>query len=201
MSCRREMHSVVMMLPALSLGYFKISLMDFLVSLSACIRMRLTTFAGISSIRSTVSSTNRSSKMSFNSWSENERIKSSCCVLFISTNVSAASSLGSRRKMSGSFSSSISAKISAMSIGLSSDKSGLSCTNFLYSKKFKISTILSFRCSGSAFKRTSCTTSRGMLSKSSSGFSSRIWKIRSAPARPMTTELICMDTCPMFREN
>ena len=112
---RRLTYSVVMMLPALSSGYLRISLIILRVSGSADLRMRLTTLAGISSTMSTASSTYSSSTTSFSSLSEKPRISSSCASGSISTNVSAASSFGSSRKSRGSFSSGISSNTAAMS--------------------------------------------------------------------------------------
>ena len=115
MSGRRETYSVVMMLPALSSGYLRISLIILRISGSACLRMRLTTLAGISSTMSTASSTYSSLTTSFSSLSEKPRISSSWASGSISTKVSAASSLGSSRKSSGSLASGKSSKIAAMS--------------------------------------------------------------------------------------
>ena len=112
---RRLTYSVVMMLPALSSGYFRISLIILRISGSACFRMRLTTLAGISSTMSTASSTYSSSTTSFSSLSEKPWISSSCVSGSISTNVSAASSLGSSRKSRGSLSWGISSKMAATS--------------------------------------------------------------------------------------
>ena len=84
---------------------------------SACRRMRFTTFAGISSTRSTASSTYSSSTTSLSSVSEKPRMSSSCCSGCISTNVSAASSFGNSRKRSGRASSSVSSKTAATSAG------------------------------------------------------------------------------------
>ena len=104
MSGRSEMNSVVMIEPALSSGYFKSSLISRRMSLSACLRIRFTTLAGISSIRSTASSTNSSSTISFSSLSLNPWIRNSCVSSSISTKVSAASSFGRMRNKIGVFS-------------------------------------------------------------------------------------------------
>ena len=53
----RETYSVVMIEPAEFSGYCRISLISFLIWGSACERILLTTFAGISSTRSAASST------------------------------------------------------------------------------------------------------------------------------------------------
>ena len=91
--------------------------MELRISGSACFRIRLTTLAGISSTRSAASSTYSSSSTSFSSLSENPRISSSWASGSISTKVSAASSLGSRRNSSGICRSSNPSKIPAMSMG------------------------------------------------------------------------------------
>ena len=121
----RSTNSVVMMLPAESSGYFKISLMLLRVSGSACCKMRLTTPAGISSTMSTASSRYSSSSTSFSSELEKPRIKSSCSSLSSSTNTSAASSLGSSRNTTGTFSSRSrqSPAMSAASMGSSRSRS------------------------------------------------------------------------------
>ena len=56
-----------MMEPALSSGYFRISLMDLRISGVALSRIRITTLAGISSTMSTASSRYSSSSTSFSS--------------------------------------------------------------------------------------------------------------------------------------
>ena len=114
---RRITHSVVMIDPALSSGYFKISLISFLVWGSACRRIRLTTFAGISSIRSTASSTYSSSMTSLSSVSEKPWIKSCWVFSSISTKVSAAVSLGSSRNSRAVFSLCRSSNTAAISTG------------------------------------------------------------------------------------
>ncbi len=137
-------------------------------------KILLTTFAGISSIRSTVSSTNSSSSIPFNSESLKDLIKNSCCSLFISIKTSAACAFGrSLYKMGKSISGS-SAKISAISTGLRAYNSGFKFANSFFSRDSNISTILSFLFSGVAFNRTCCTISCGILSKSSCTFSSKI---------------------------
>ena len=77
MSGRSRMNSVVIIEPALSSGYLSSSLISLRISLSAVRSMRLTTFAGISSIRSTASSTNSSSTTSLSSLSEKPWIRNS----------------------------------------------------------------------------------------------------------------------------
>ena len=87
------------------------------ISGSAWLKIRLTTLAGISSIRSTASSTYNSSTTSFNSVSENPWISSCWASGSISTNVSAACSLGSSRNSSGSRSSGSASNSAATSDG------------------------------------------------------------------------------------
>lgn len=120
MSRFRSTNSVVMMDPAESSGYFNISLTLLRVSGSVCLRIRLTTEAGISSMRSTVSSTYSSSSTSFSSVSEKVLMSSSWTSGSISTNTSAAVSLGSSRYSSGMTSGPASSRIwaiSALSMG------------------------------------------------------------------------------------
>ena len=102
----RSTYSVVMMLPAQSSGYFRISLMLLRTSGSAWRRMRLTTLAGISSTMSTASSRYSSSSTSFSSVLEKLWMSTSCSSESSSTNTSAACSLGSRRNTIGTLSSS-----------------------------------------------------------------------------------------------
>ena len=114
---RSSMYSVVMIDPAESSGYFKMSLMSLRVSASACFRMRFTTFAGISSTRSTASSTYSSSTTSLSSLSEKPRMRSSCRSGSSSANVSAARSFGSSRNRRGRVCSSRSSNNAAISAG------------------------------------------------------------------------------------
>ena len=101
----RATNSVVIMLPALSSGYFKSSLMLLRISGSAWARIRRTTLAGISSTRSTASSMYSSLSTPLSSVSEKLLISASCMSGSISTKVSAANSFGiSRNSMAGAFS-------------------------------------------------------------------------------------------------
>ena len=112
---RSSTNSVFMILPAQSSGYFSSSLMSLRVSGSACLRIRLTTLAGISSTRSTASSIYNSSITAFSSVSEKRVIRLSCRSASISTKASAASSLGRSRNSRGRASSESSPKIAAIS--------------------------------------------------------------------------------------
>ena len=115
----RSRNSVVISEPAESSGYLRISLTLLRVSGSAWRKMRLTTFAGISSTRSAASSTYSSSRTSFSSVLEKPRISSSCASGSSSTNTSAAGSFGSSRNSSGSCRASRSSSSAAMSAGSS----------------------------------------------------------------------------------
>ena len=119
--CSRKLtYSTVIIVPALSLGYFRISFICALVSVSDCFMIRFTTLAGISSIMSTVSSRNISSNTAFNSASE-KTVNSNCCLSdSISTNVSAAFSLESNRKTGGISFSGSSSNNMAQSCGIMS---------------------------------------------------------------------------------
>ena len=116
-SGRRDTNSVVITDPAESSGYFSISLMRLRVSASACCISLRTSPAGISSIRSTVSSMYSSSSTAFNSLSEKLLISASLMSPSISTKVSAARSLGSSRNSAGSMSLGRSLSIAATSAG------------------------------------------------------------------------------------
>jgi len=118
------------MLPALSSGYCKSAFIFFLVSSSVAIKRRSTTFAGISSNTSTVSSTYISSITSSNSESVSALIKSSLMSLFISVNTSAASSFARRRKIKIRCFLSNSSNASTMSTGCTDSSSSF---NFLKS--------------------------------------------------------------------
>ena len=113
----KSTNSVVISAPALSSGYLRISLMLLRVSGSACFKMRLTTFAGISSTMSTASSRYSSSRTSLSSVFEKPRISISCALGSSSTNTSAAGSLGRSRNKRGMLSSSKSSKSEAISAG------------------------------------------------------------------------------------
>ena len=93
----RSTYSTVMMLPALSSGYFKRRLMICRVSLSVTSKICSTTLAGISSMISTVSSMYISSNSSLISERVNALIKVSCMGDDISVNTSAAFSFWIRR--------------------------------------------------------------------------------------------------------
>jgi len=67
MSFFRDRNSMFIMEPALSSGYFSISLMDLRISGVALSRIRMTTLAGISSTMSTASSRYNSSSTSVSS--------------------------------------------------------------------------------------------------------------------------------------
>ena len=116
-SGRRVTYSVVIMEPAEFSGYRSSWLMVFRISGSAVFKIRLTTLAGISSTMSAASSAYSSSSTSFSSLSEKPRISSSWASGSISTKVSAACSLGSRRKTMGIWRSSRSSKTAAISLG------------------------------------------------------------------------------------
>ncbi len=103
--------------PALSSGYFRISLMDFRISGVALSRMRMTTLAGISSTMSTASSRYSSSSTSVSSVLEKPLMSSSWLSGSSSTNTSAAVSLGSRRYSRGISSCLPSSSSRAMSAG------------------------------------------------------------------------------------
>ena len=110
-------YSVVITDPAEFSGYCRISLISFRICGSDWARIRCTTLAGISSTMSTASSTYSSSITWRSSLSLIPRISASCWSLSISTKLSAASSFGSRRKSSGSFSGSTPEKTAAISAG------------------------------------------------------------------------------------
>ena len=111
----RFTYSVVIIVPALSCGYASNLFIVVLVSASARDNIRFTIAAGISSIMSTVSSTNNSETMSFISLSVKLSSKVCCISESISTKVSAARSLGIIRYTSGKICLSRSASISARS--------------------------------------------------------------------------------------
>ena len=107
--------------------------MEWRISGSACFKIRLTTFAGISSTISAASSTYNSSRTSFSSLSEKLRISSSWASGSISTKVSAASSLGSRRYISGICFSSSPSNSPATSLGFMVMRMSRSVAYFLSS--------------------------------------------------------------------
>ena len=117
MSFFRDKNSMFMMEPALSSGYFRISLMDLRISGVALSRIRITTLAGISSTISTASSRYSSSSTSFSSVLEKPLMSISWLSLSSSTNTSAAVSLGSSRYSSGMTSGPASSRIRAISAG------------------------------------------------------------------------------------
>ena len=130
MSFFSDKNSIVIMEPAESSGYFRISLMDLRISGVALSRIRMTTLAGISSTMSAASSRYSSSSTSFSSVLEKPLMSSSWESLSSSTNTSAASSLGSSRYSSGICSwgpSSSMAAISAGSMGSSRSRSWAYC--------------------------------------------------------------------------
>ena len=85
------MHSGVMIVPALSFGYPKSLFSESRVSLSATFKIRLATFDGISSIISSVSSTNKSFMMFESSLSVKAETRICCVSLSISTKTSGIS--------------------------------------------------------------------------------------------------------------
>ena len=126
MSFFRDRNSMFIMEPALSSGYFSISLMDLRISGVALSRIRMTTLAGISSTISTASSRYSSSSTSVSSVLEKPLISISWLSGSSSTNTSAAVSLGSRRYSRGICSclpSSSSRAISAGSMGRNRSRS------------------------------------------------------------------------------
>ena len=107
--------SVVITPPAESSGYFSSSLIILRVSGAACARIRLTTLAGISSMRSVASSAHSSSMTNFSSRSVSPS-SSVCWVSGVSSaNTSAARSLGHSRKITGIFSAGRSSNTAARS--------------------------------------------------------------------------------------
>ena len=111
----KSTNSVVIILPALSSGYLNNSLIIFLSSEFCALKIRLTTLAGISSIKSTVSSIKISSSTFFNSLSEKALIKFSCISGSSSTKTSAAISFDNKRQTTTVCSSSSSSKILGIS--------------------------------------------------------------------------------------
>ena len=112
-----DRNSMFIMEPALSSGYFRISLMDLRISGVALSRIRITTLAGISSTISTASSRYSSSSTSFSSVLEKPLMSISWLSLSSSTNTSAAVSLGSSRYSSGMTSAPASSRMRAISAG------------------------------------------------------------------------------------
>jgi len=121
------------MLPALSSGYLRSVLICFLLSSSVAIKSRSTTFAGISSKTSTVSSRYISSMNSLISESVSAFKRVSLISEFISVNVSAAISFTRRRNTRIICLSSSSSSISAISKGCIFSKVSFNSLNLLSS--------------------------------------------------------------------
>ena len=131
MSSFKSINSVVIILPALSSGYFNNSLIIFLSFLSTFLKILVTTFDGISSIKSTVSSINNSSNMFFNSVSVKSFISFSLISVSIYENAIPAFSFDSNLKIITACSLSNSSNISDISALFISLSSFFSCVNCL----------------------------------------------------------------------
>ena len=139
----KSINSVVIIVPAESSGYFKSSLITSLSFLGTPFKIRFTTFEGISSIKSTVSSIYKSSTTCFNSLSVNEFINFSCKSGSKYEKTSAASSFGSNLKTLIISSSSISSNKSAISCTLNCSKYCCKSEYFLLSVNSKTFSFIS----------------------------------------------------------
>ena len=126
----KSINSVVIILPALSSGYFNNSFITFLSFLSTFRKILVTTFDGISSIKSTVSSMNNSSSTFFNSVSVKSLISFSLISVSMYENVIPAFSFDNNLNIITACSLSSSSNIvdiSALFISLSSSFSFVNC--------------------------------------------------------------------------